>query len=401
MAINALIAQGVRPIGADLPQIAGMLQDKRQADTRNALMQQQAAQQQQQSDNQNTLFNQGQEQKKLHESLAKAQWAAQPGVSKEQIARDIPEAVAFFEQQNGPGSWANASEAQVSASAQDAVHTLSAHLGQGPAVPKYKYENVNGHLVQTNELGGPATEVGNYQKPEEETFGAPTSMKYQGKDAVVQIGSKGTIRPVAGASPYQAENKPQLVDVPMPDGTVQKQWLYPGQKSGAAVGSPKPDGSTPKPTEADKKAAVLLSSMTNAEKTIFDLTHNKDGTENKGATDTSSLLQTGLGAIPGVRMMQSDAFRQYESAGLRWAANLLYLKSGATATPDEIRSTWKQFFPQPNEGQDVKDQKAAARQQEISAVQANMGPQAGRSQPSAPPNGASGGWTVTPVNKAK
>jgi hypothetical protein len=32
--------------------------------------------------------------------------------------------------------------------------------------------------------------------------------------------------------------KPQLVDVPMPDGTVQKQWLAPGQSSGQPVGAP-------------------------------------------------------------------------------------------------------------------------------------------------------------------
>ena len=169
MAFNALIAQGVRPIGADLPQIAGMLQEKRQADTRNALMQQQAAQQQQQSDNQNTLFNQGQEQKKLHESLAKAQWAAQPGVSKEQIARDIPEAVAFFEQQNGPGSWANASEAQVSASAQDAVHTLSAHLGQGPVAPTPMKLGKDEVVVVQNKDGSYSQKFANttVAKPEE------------------------------------------------------------------------------------------------------------------------------------------------------------------------------------------------------------------------------------------
>jgi len=39
MPINALISQGIRPIGADLPQIGNLLNEKRQMDTRNALSQ--------------------------------------------------------------------------------------------------------------------------------------------------------------------------------------------------------------------------------------------------------------------------------------------------------------------------------------------------------------------------
>jgi hypothetical protein len=50
MAINALIAQGMRPIGADLPEVGNLLNQKRQMDTRNALLQQNMAMDQQRND---------------------------------------------------------------------------------------------------------------------------------------------------------------------------------------------------------------------------------------------------------------------------------------------------------------------------------------------------------------
>lgn len=120
----------------------------------------------------------------------------------------------------------------------------------------------------------------------------------------------------------------------------------------------RPTQQTKPPTEGDKRARVMYFSMKNAEKQLEAVT----------ASDTSDLGQSILGKIPSGRALQTDDYKRYESAGLRWAANLLYLKSGATATPDEIRSTWLQFFPQPGDGQSVKDQKNEARQQEMGAI---------------------------------
>jgi hypothetical protein len=198
----------------------------------------------------------------------------------------------------------------------------------------------------------------------------------------------------AGMQPYikppekDSSVRPQLVEVLTPDGKTQKQWVYPGQSQGTPVGAPVDPTAAPKPpTETDKKNAVLLASMRNAEADIQNLIK----TDPKSA-DTSSLGNALLGSTPMTRVFQSDQYRKYEAAGLRWAANLLYLKSGATANPDEIRSTWKQFFPQPGDGPDVKAQKEQSRQQEISAVTTNMGPrspaQPAQSAPTATgPNG--------------
>lgn len=120
----------------------------------------------------------------------------------------------------------------------------------------------------------------------------------------------------------------------------------------------RPTASPKPPTEGDKRARVMYFSMKNAEKQLEKVT----------SSDTSDLGQAILGKTAAGKVLQSDDFKRYEAGGLRWAANLLYLKSGATATPEEIRSTWLQFFPQPGDGPSVKAQKNEARQQEMSAI---------------------------------
>lgn len=60
-------------------------------------------------------------------------------------------------------------------------------------------------------------------------------------------------RSVAGMG---AGSKPQLVDVQMPDGSTQKQWLTPGQGNGTNVGAPKP--ALPKPRSLSQKSIDSL-----------------------------------------------------------------------------------------------------------------------------------------------
>lgn len=146
----------------------------------------------------------------------------------------------------------------------------------------------------------------------------------------------------------------------------------------------------PKLTEGDKKASVLFGSMVNAEKQLAGL---------KGDADTSSLWQNTLGRTEVTKSMQNEDFKKYEAAGLRWAANLLYSKSGATATPDEIKSTWKQYFPQPGDDASVKQQKAEARNQEMQTVAQTYGLDASQipKLPKAAGTPAAGGWSVEEV----
>jgi hypothetical protein len=212
-------------------------------------------------------------------------------------------------------------------------------------------------------------------------------------EAVKPSGYSGTLspgqtayeggRPIASApetiSPYQQAQlgierqrlanegvgKPTAIDVNLPGGAVQKQWLMPRQSEGIPIGAPHNPNSDKPPSESDKKVADLYLDVVDAEKTVRALTA-------AGTTDTSSRTQAILGSGParwiGVDSFQSDKFRKYEAAGQRWAANLLYIKSGATANTDEVRSTWKQYFPQPGEGAGVATQKAEARKQAIANV---------------------------------
>lgn len=140
-------------------------------------------------------------------------------------------------------------------------------------------------------------------------------------------------------------------------------------------GGPADPANKPPPplTENDKKNQVLYSSMVNAEKQIDAL--------GKSNADTGSYMDAALGANKLTAPLQGEGYRQYEAAGLRWAANMLYLKSGATANPDEIRSTWKQFFPQPGDTQKVKDQKVKSRKEEMSAIGRVMGGQVPPTRP--------------------
>lgn len=74
----------------------------------------------------------------------------------------------------------------------------------------------------------------------------PGEAAYQGGQMVA--GSPDTMTPYQSAelklrrdelaARGSEQRKPQLVDVPMPDGTTQKQWIVPGQDTGLNVGAP-------------------------------------------------------------------------------------------------------------------------------------------------------------------
>lgn len=208
-------------------------------------------------------------------------------------------------------------------------------------------------------------EVGVYRKPMEVPQEAiRPNIVQQGGYSYMFDPSKGIIPGSVQApqrAPMEAPAKPQLVDVPQPDGTTQKQWVYPGQSRGAPVGAPTTTAAAAKPpTEADKKVATLFGSMVTAANNLADL----------AGADTSSLGNAALDSNPLTRAATSGDYRKYQSAAKQWSANLLYIKSGATATPEEVYSTYQQFFPQPGDTEEVKAQKAAAREQEMRNIQA-------------------------------
>lgn len=138
------------------------------------------------------------------------------------------------------------------------------------------------------------------------------------------------------------------------DGTVERipKTLAPGA-GGAGAG-----GKQVKPSEGQIRSSLLAKGMRDAEQELFNLS-------------PSSVIGRGAGFVP--EAFKSGDRKRYESAAKRWAANLLYIKSGAQAGQDEINSTWQQFFPVPGDSQEEIAQKNRARIQELEAVSGMLG----------------------------
>ena len=159
------------------------------------------------------------------------------------------------------------------------------------------------------------------------------------------------------------------------------QWK-PDGSLGIIPGGPADPANKP-PNEVAQKNAQLISSLNDANDRI-------KAHEKAGLTDTSSMAQAALDSNPLTANFTNADYRKYKAAALQWSANLLYLKSGATANPSEIQNTWKEYFPQPNDPPEVRQAKAEARESELKNLRANFG--GSKATVAAP-----GGWSITPV----
>lgn len=75
-------------------------------------------------------------------------------------------------------------------------------------------------------------EIQKAQRPEQEPEAIRTLRALQGDPALAALDRSR--REGSGSEPA----KPQLIEVPMPDGSMQKRWVIPGQEGGQDVGSP-------------------------------------------------------------------------------------------------------------------------------------------------------------------
>lgn len=158
-------------------------------------------------------------------------------------------------------------------------------------------------------------------------------------------------RPPEEKKPVREIDLGNRVRVMYSDGTFED--LRKGLAPGAGA-----KGEANKPTEGQVRASLLAQGMRDAEQELFNL-------------NPSSVIGRGSGFVP--EAFKSGDRKRYESAAKRWAANLLYIKSGAQAGQDEINSTWQQFFPVPGDTQAEIQQKNRARLQELGAVSTMLG----------------------------
>lgn len=299
------------------------------------------------SDVSNALVNNERQGEQRKQQLAgrlmlASQYALQSDNPKAFVEQNFPELV-----EHAGAQWASATNEQIRASLQGVAAKFGAQAGVGPTQPA--------------PVGALEKVIGPDGKP---VFA--TREQAVGQPAFYQEPTP------AGGGGSQLMTADEVAAAGLPVGTVAQRTT-----NGRISIISKPDagpGSKP-PTEGDKRARVMYRSMQNAEKQLAAVTES----------DTSDLGQAILGKISAGKVLQSQEYKRYEAAGLRWAANLLYLKSGATATPDEIRSTYLQFLPQPGDGQGVKDQKNEARGQELAAINEAYSFEAPRSGAVPPP----------------
>lgn len=104
--------------------------------------------------------------------------------------------------------------------------------------------------------------------------------------------------------------------------------------------------------------------------------------EDKGVM-TGSLIKQGLESIPlvgGALGMAANAFvaspeqQQVDQAQRDFISAVLRKESGAAISPSEFENARKQYFPQPGESKEVREQKRANRETAIEALRVQAGP---------------------------
>lgn len=254
--------------------------------------------------------------------------------------------------QAGQQSQGQATEAAIRAA------IIQKQMQPKPVVPKQFV--VNGHLV--NEDGTVVYSAPQEQKPitppQSRTVARGSTQVLQDWDPATNSWKDSSVAPRWQPQQPAADPQPPSGYRKRPDGTLE---FIPGGPADPAM-KPAPARA---PTEFDKKAKVLIQGMSDSEEQINQL-------EKK--TDPTGIWNAIMGSVPLTgKTLQTDDYRAYQAAAKRWAANYLYMKSGAQAGADEIASVAQQFFPQAGEGKEIAAQKKAARLQEMQGAQSVFG----------------------------
>jgi hypothetical protein len=143
-------------------------------------------------------------------------------------------------------------------------------------------------------------------------------------------------------------------------------------------------------TEYEKKAGILFGEMMDAANQF-----------QPGKADTSSKWNAMLGSNPVTNVFTSSGYRGNEAAGLRWAQNYLYLKSGQAAPAEEVNKTMVQYLPQPGDDPENVEQKAVAREQAMDNISAALGIPRRPKPDGEKVGGTAGSWDPDLVSRAR
>lgn len=154
--------------------------------------------------------------------------------------------------------------------------------------------------------------------------------------------------------------------------TPQGTYIAPGYELGSINGN-KPRFVEKAPTEGERKAGYVSDNLIDLENKVSNVLDDEefDPTETKNV----------LAKVPGVgNFMASPQYRQYKAVSDEWTTNMVFLRSGATARPDEKDSTFQNFFPQPGDDKSTVKWKNKMRvDQMINAI--HQGEKGGRVKP--------------------
>lgn len=195
-------------------------------------------------------------------------------------------------------------------------------------------------------------------------------------------------RMVSAYNPTTQQMEYQWASPPIPQGVPQPRYSAapqaPGGEGGTpAAAMPPPGGATPlisqrpqedRPlTEAQAKATGFAARMIQAARVIDPLDF----------TDAAKpgMLETGLGSrLPefAANAMRSADRQRYRQAQENWVRANLRMESGAVIGAEEMAKEIQNYFPQPNDGPEVIEQKRRAREAATLAMVTSAGPGAQR-----------------------
>jgi hypothetical protein len=182
----------------------------------------------------------------------------------------------------------------------------------------------------------------------------------------------------APAKPQSASDapKPQLVDVPMPDGTVQKQWLAPGQSSGQPVGAP--TSGQPLSPKDTNTARTKLTQVKVARQQL------------NVAKQKFAAIKDSLSAGPGGKYLPTPAGKAFDAAidTMRSSITALTKVPGLGSMSDYETRLDQAKFPDRGQYEDVAEQQLQAIEDLLNTVDGGYSEMLGsKSQSQAPQGG--------------
>lgn len=130
---------------------------------------------------------------------------------------DAAQAAAAEEQRQSDLKWAVGAASQLAAAPDDASFArLADQVAASPEAQRIGLRRETMTRQDAADFVRQAQAAAGVAKPPE-TFGAPQNMLLGGRPSIAQVGSAGTVRPVAGAAPYNAPRSGMSVTTP--DGT--------------------------------------------------------------------------------------------------------------------------------------------------------------------------------------